>query len=609
MPNVAQNNAMPSARFSQSDLLKFIQEKGSKTLWRTVSGLDSVTKRGEWPGGKMQTYHLTTDAGGLAFSGLNQQAGGFAPSDRAAGIQGFCVPKYQTFTMYFDRVLNKLTEGEQRAYLSAMKMEIEQKTSFQKSFMNLQQLTDGTGRWATPVGLGASNTATGTSFTVSAPSVLLKIKLSSADTAVGSVAHLMEGSIVSFLMPSYDENNDGTVATDRTNCVVRYLTLAFGVASGVVSFFDAFRVVRLNQGSNEILVAPARRAAPDQAFDTDRATTLAAYSPYGAWDESQHVQAQGSSTMWCAGTGTVTVSPLLGRTTDLVAPSVKTAVNLAAVFNPQSLTSGTATANPTAVFLVNPGFVPTGSNSYGYPNIDFSQYTQGNFTSTAAAAARALLGLGWDPAVDSLYDPAAIDVSLVNPYLMTGIESLVYNDTNMVHGIPRYSVQQILPTKKDNNAQALTYNSLFGLLVEHVNRNREKSGDIEASFMENLLTINPIGYSSLLSLSEQDRMITDDKGIRGTSAKVIQLGNKKFELDMNSSMRVDRISCLPKNSLYMYGGTMEPVNLDGQKQFMALNSNGRRTNAYEMYFTVSGEQKIENLRECAFLRNFTVTVL
>jgi hypothetical protein len=147
------------------------------------------------------------------------------------------------------------------------------------------------------------------------------------------------------------------------------------------------------------------------------------------------------------------------------------------------------------------------------------------------------------------------------------------------------------------------------LLVEHVNRNREKAGDIESAFKENLLTINPIGYSSLLSLSEQDRMITDDKGIRGTSAKVIQLGNKKFELDMNSTMRVDRISCLPKNSLYMYGGTMEPVNLDGQKQFMALNSNGKRCNAYEMYFTVSGEQKIENLRECAFMRNFTVTVL
>jgi hypothetical protein len=601
MVNVAQNNAMPSARFSQSDLLKFIQDKGSKTLWRTVSGLDSVTKRGEWPGGKMQTYHLTTDAGGLAFSGLNQQAGGFAPSDRAAGIQGFCIPKYQTFTMYFDRVLNKLTEGEQRAYLSAMKMEIEQKTSFQKSFMNLQQLTDGTGRWATPVGLGASNTASGTTFTLNAPSVLMKIKLSSADTAVGSVAHLMEGSIVSFLFPSYDENADGTVATTRTDCVVRYLTLGFKSETGTnISFFDAFRVVRLSQGSNEILVAPARRAAADHS------TT---YAPYSSWDESQHVQAQGSSTMWCDGTGTVTVTSYLGRTSDLTAPSTVTALNLAAVFNPRSLTSATPTANPTAVFLVNPGFVPTGSNSYGYPNIDFSQYTQGNFTSSAAAAARALLGLGWDPAVDSLYDPAAIDVSLVNPYLMTGIESLVYNDTNMVHGIPRYSVQQILPTKKDNNAQALTYNSLFGLLVEHVNRNREKAGDIESAFKENLLTINPIGYSSLLSLSEQDRMITDDKGIRGTSAKVIQLGNKKFELDMNSTMRVDRISCLPKNSLYMYGGTMEPVNLDGQKQFMALNSNGKRCNAYEMYFTVSGEQKIENLRECAFMRNFTVTVL
>ena len=601
MVNAVQNNAMPSAKFTQSDLLKFIQEKGSKSLWRTVSGLDSVTKRGDWPGGKLQTYHLTTDAGGLAFSGLNQQAGTFAPSDRAAGIQGFCLPKYQTFTMYFDRIMNKLTEGEQRAFINSMKMEYEQKTSFQKSFMNLQQLTDGTGRWATPIGLGAANTATGSTFTLTAPSVLMKIKVSSLDTAVGSVAHLMEGSIVSLMYPDYDPNADDTVTATRLNCNVRFLTLGFKSSTGsLISFFDAFRVVRINQSSNEILVAPARSAAPDHA------TT---YAPYATWSESQHVQQLGASTMWCDGTGSTTVTSYHGRATDLTIPGTVTALNLALVFNPQSLTSGTATANPTACFLVNPGFIPTGSNSYGYPNIDFSAYTQGNFTNSAAASARAILGLGWDPSVDSLYDPAAIDVSLVNPYLMTGIESLVYNDTNMVHGIPRYAVQQVLPTKKDNNAQELTYNSLFGLLVEHINRNREKAATDTGIFKQNLLTINPIGYSSLLSLSEKDRMIIDAKGIRGTSAKVIQLGEKQFELDMNSTMRTDRISCLPKDSIYMYGGTLDTVELDGQKQFMALNSNGKRTNAYEMYYTVSGEQKIENLRECAFMRNFTVTVL
>lgn len=601
MPNVAQTNAMPSARFSQSDLLKFIQEKGSKTLWRVVSGLDSVTKRGEWPGGKLQTYHLTVDAGGLAFGGLNQQAGTFSVSDRAHGIQGFCLPKYQTFTMYFDRILNKLTDSEQKAYLGAMKMEYDQKTTFQKSFSNLQQITDGTGRWATPVGIGAADTATGTSFTVSAPSVLMKIKVSSADTAVGSVAHLMEGSIVSFLFPDYDPNNDGTVTKVRTDCSVRYLTLGFKSATGsLISFYDAFRVVRINQSTNDILVAPARKAAPDNA------TT---YAPYTTWTEAHHVQQVGASTMWCDGSGAVTVTPYLGRGNDLTAPGDVTAVNLNSVFNPQALTSATATANPTAVFLVNPGFVPTGANSYGYPNIDFSTYTQGNFTNSADAAGRALLGLGWDPSVDSLYDPAAIDVSLINPYLMTGIESLVYNDTNMVHGIPRYAVQQILPTKKDNGGNALTYNSLFGLLTEHYNRNRDKVAGSNEATQWNILEINPLGYSSMLSLSEQDRMIIDDKGIRGTSAKVIQVGNKKFELNMNSTMRRDRIAAIPKDAIYMYGGTLEPVELDGQKQFMALNSTARRQNAYEMYFTVSGEQKIENLRDCAFMRNFTINVL
>ena len=109
MVAVAQANNFSNAKFTSSDILKFVQENGSKILWREVTGLDWFMKKGEWSGGKQKTYHLTVDAGGLAFGGLNQTAGTFANPDRAYGIQGFMTPKYQTFTMYFDNILNDIS--------------------------------------------------------------------------------------------------------------------------------------------------------------------------------------------------------------------------------------------------------------------------------------------------------------------------------------------------------------------------------------------------------------------------------------------------------------------------------------------------------------------
>jgi hypothetical protein len=601
MPNIAENNAFSNAQFRQSDLLKFIQEKGSKTLWRIVSGLDSVTKKSEWPGGKEVRYHMTVDAGGGAFSGLNSQGGVFAHADRAYGIQGFMVPKYQTMTMYFDRILGKLTDSDQKAYLGHMKMEYEQKTMFQKSFMNLQQIMDGTGRVGTPVGLGAANTASGNSFTMTNPSTLLKVKLSSADTATGSAAYFMEGMVVSFLYPNYDDDDNGTVATTKADCTPRFAVLGFK-ASGVRSYYDAFRVVRINQSANEILLAPARKAAGDS--DT--------YTPYTTVEASHMVQQGASSTMWCAGTGTVTVTPWQGRTTALGAPTDTNGLTGGAslgfnhFFDYSGFTSYSSTDHVTATFLVLTGYIPTGTVDYGLGNTDFSSYS--NTTATNAAAARAILGLGWDPNVDSGY-ATTLDVSLVNPYLMTGVETLLFNDTNMVQGVPRYSIQQYLPTKKDLLAQPLTFNSLFAGVAEHYVRNRDKDPNSSDVIQWNLLSMNPLVYTSLLSLSETDRRITDDKGIRGTSCKTIQVGNKKFELDMCSSMRLDRIVGLPKDCLQMKGGTLDPVEIDGINQFMALNSSGRRSNAYESYWTVQGEQYCENLRDTLFFRNFTVSII
>ena len=599
MPNFAQNNAMSNAQFTQSDILKFIQQNGTRVLWREVTGLDSVTQKvGSWPGGKEVRYHLVVDPGALAFGGLAQQGGVFAPADRAYGIQGFMVPKYQTMTMYFDRILDKLSDSDKKAYIGHMKMEYEQKTMYQKSFMNLQQMSDGTGRFATPIGLGDNNTASGASFTLTGPSSLLKVKLSSLDSATGGAPYLMEGSILSLAYPSYDEAADGTAELTKATAIPRLLTLAFKTSAGTQSYYDAFRVVRVSQVANEVLLAPARRAAPVNNT----------YAPYSSWDSSHHVQQGASANMWCDGTGSVTVKPYIGRKFDLTVPGTVTAIpDFVAVFNPQTLTGASAANNPTAAFLVSPGYLPTGSQSYGTGNTDFSSFSVAS--KTVDEIGRYILGLGWDINVDSGYDPTAVDVGLINPFLMTGLDTLLFNKTNMVQGIPRYAIQQYLPTDRDNNGNPLNFNTLFGACVEHVTRNRDKDAQDNSQYDWSALIMNPIVYSSLLSLSETDRRITDDKGIRGTSCKSIQFMNKKFELTPHSVCRTDRIVGIPKGAIKMYGAEMEPVTADGQKTFISLNSNGRRTNALEQYYNVSGEQYLENPRGSLFVRNFSVNTL
>jgi len=600
MPNVSQNTTMTNAQFRQSDILKFIQENGTRVLWREVNGLDYITKKGPWKGGKECRYHLTVDAGGLAFGGLAQTAGVFAPNDQSYGIQGFYVPKHQTMTMYFERILDKMSDSEKKAFVNNMKQEYSQKVMFQKSFVNLQQMSDGTGRFATPVGFGPNNTASGATFTIGNPQTLLKVKLSSLSTAVGGAPYLMEGMVISFAFPSYDENTDGTAELTNATCIPRLLALAFNTAGGNLSWYDAFRVVKISQVANEVFLAPARKAAPDAA---------AVYAPYSTWDASHHVQQGASANMWCAGTGTVTVTPYLGRKFDLSVPAdVNPITDFIALFSPASLTSGAAATQPTAIFAVVPGYLPTGSQSYGYGNTDFSSFAV--TTKTSDEIARYVLGLGWDFNVDpSNASSSVVDVSLINPFLMTGLDTLVYNNFNIVQGIPRSSIQQYLPTERDNAGNPLTFNSLYGLLTEHVTRNRDKNAEDSGVTEYNSLLMNPIVFSSLLSLSETDRMITDDKDYRGSACKAINFLGKKYVLESNAVVRTDRIMGLPKDCIHMYGNEMEPVAADGQKSFLALNSSGRRTNALENYFTMTGEQFVDNPRRICWLHGFSINVL
>lgn len=630
MPIAAQNNAFSSGQFNSSSILKFIQARGTKVLWRAVTGIDYFTTKEEWEGGKEKRYNLTVDAGGLAFGGLNQQASGFAPADRAYGIQGSIIPKFQTFTMYFDKVLNKLSKSDQAAYINHYKLEYMQKTTFMKSFMALQQLGDGTGRLATPVGIGPNSTgadgANATTFAHTSPSRPLRIKMSSLDTAVGSAAHLMEGSVISIMFPGYDEAVTGTANTLKAACIPRYLALGFTTAAGVhTSWFDAFRVVKIDQDSNDVLVVPARRAAPDAA--QGGAGAAGVYAPFANWSADQHVQQGASANMWCDGTGAVTVTLFRGRANTNVAPTIVTALQFRSVFAPTTLAG--ATDQVLAAFIVHPGYVPTGSLSAGFGNSDFSAYATRNSYNTADVfdSARVMLGIGWDSTVDAV---AAfrdqIDVAAVSPYYMTGLETLLMNDQNYVQGIDRASVQQILPTIRDQGGRPLTFNSLFAGLTSHYTRNRDKDPNGKNAAMFSILGMSPFVYSHLLSLSEQDRRLVDGTSWRGTGAKKVVVGNQEYELESQSSMRLDRIIGLPKGAMHMAGGTMEPVEAGGQTEFLSLNSNGVRTNAIESYFTVMGECYVgspdgstdakggskegdHTLRDCFVMRNYTINLL
>ena len=584
MPVVAGTPVFTNGTFAQSELLKTIQENSTKVLWKEIDGLDAVLKKSEWPWGKQVTYHLTVDAGGGAFAGINLNSGYFAPGDKVSSLTGVVVPKFQTFTMQFERFMDQMTKSQAQAYVNSMKLEWDQKTMFQKSFMATQLLGDGTGRFATPVGVGPNDDAVGVSrlaiggaavsaiqlsAAVSAASgnaanvMPIKIKMSSLDTAVGDVAHLMEGSMISFYFADYDANNDGTVDASEATSVPRLLILGFGDGQAAdttinpanIVYYDAFRVVKVEQENDAIYVLPGRSA-------TLGATTLGAYVSN---TDFQTVSWMPSVTL----TGGLYCFPVAGITAAFGAAlsanyGTATANGFTNVFAPAGVT--------TACYLVHPLFVPE-----------------------TLALARQMLGLTWSIGVT--------DITQINPYIGTGIETLLMEQLYLVHGINRGKVLQYLPTIKNLGGQALKFNSFFSFLADHANRNRS----LETGW--NILPMNPIVYASMISQSEQQRIITDGKGIRGEDgAKLIKFGGKTYQLEMHTAMRKNRIYLLPKNSVEMYGGTIEKVEVDGQSSFLSI-ANSRRVNVIESYNTVKMENIMRTPRDAGAIRNFDVISL
>lgn len=536
--------------FILNELLKYYQENGADPIWAEVK--DSfegiIVRKPNVNWGREIRYTLCVDPGGGAMSGKLLQGGRFAPADKTRNIQGVINPKHQTVTYQFDNMTDLLTKGDVNAYANAARQEFESKNSIFKTCLMLQLLGDGTSRQAQFIGFGASDTSSGASFTVAGNQTPLRVKLSSAADAAGCSAWFAEGQVVSFFYVDRDLNDDGNNEVTIENGKVRFLALQF--TSGATSVkYDAFRVVEIDQLNDAIYLMPARIATSNPAVDND-------YIQVHEWVPG------------AASNAVLTVTPFRGRTVDGQASTVDTVFDTQ--INNLSLVIGT-TLRDNEQCLMHPGYhAPT------------------------QAEAKLQLGIGWT---------SDTEISAISKYVPTGLHALLCNRTNTVHGIPRASIRQHLPTYHDNNGQELTFNTFNLALSVHQNRNHSDMTDWVVMYM------NPLVASSLIALSEGSRLITEGNGLRGQKGKkLIIKGNTTYEFEDSSVMRKDKIYCIAKNCLYLYDGTLRPVSFGGVELFPQL-VNGYRVDVTEKYAKVLAEAVIKNPRRCMVIDNFRISAL
>ena len=515
-----------SGNFDLGELLKIVQDNGIDPIWAEVDTLDALLDKKMVDWGQELRFALNVDPGGGSVARIAQQSGRFAPGHKASNILGKIYPKLQTLTFQFERFHRKLSSSQAAAYIENAKQEYLMKTAFHKSFINLQLLGDGTGRQGTPVAFGASDAVSGASFTIADPDTPMKIKLSSSDTAAGSVAHFLEGSVVSF------------VFYDAASVLRLGAFSAEDAGTSTTVVYDAFRVVEVDQANNAIYVMPVRAG-----------TTVSAIGSYVYYDR------------WCsaAASGVVTVTTLKGIRPEYPAADAAfaDAVDISAMI-----------ASTNYATLMHPLYVAENQ-----------------------AFAKLQLGIGW---------VSTTDVATISDGVFTGLESHIMNKTNTIHNINRASVRQYLATLKDNGGKDLTFNTLYSFLAQNDTRNRNRK-DMAKWFG---VIMNPLVFSSLVSLSELDRRVVEGKGIRGEEgAKMIKFNDRTYQLDTHTSMRHDRLFSLPNKGLTLYDGKLEAVEVGSQNQFLSI-SGGARLNVVEAYSTMTGEFCVNMPRDCGAIHNF-----
>jgi hypothetical protein len=259
--------------------------------------------------------------------------------------------------------------------------------------------------------------------------------------------------------------------------------------------------------------------------------------------------------------GAVTVTPVKGIRADY--PSVDAGHGVALANFAQVFVAGAA---GTYVSLIHPLYV----------NNDQAQ-------------AKLQLGLGWT---------SATEMSSLSDGVLTGLETLLTNRTNTVHGISRSTIRQYLPTHKDGHSNELSFNMLYSAIAQHVNRNRGMLPEWS------IVGMNPVPYSSMVSASENDRRITEGSGIRGEKgAKYIEIFGKKFQLESSSVQKKGLVYCIADKSVKLKDGELRDITVSGQNQFLTIRD-GQRVNVVEAYGEVVGECCVEGVRRSMFINNF-----
>jgi len=557
---MALNTNFLSGNVKMQDALKIITKAGTTELWREKNAFDAIFKKESWEGGRQVEFHLSTSVGGGSMGGLATENSYFPAKDKAKGIRGSYGQKFTALTLAHDILQEQASKEQKAAYVSEKKREYEGKMKLARTELAVQTLGDGTGRKATPVGLGSLAVNSGANFEMTEGHPLA-IKIGNSLNVVGSIAHLYEDAVVSFAYADYslaDADGSDDSGADGT-CIPRLLTINF--SNGVNNkTYDAFRVVEYDQVNCVVYVQPGRQHTSGGAVVQD-------FIQQDYWVEDN------SSTLTC----TLRKGYSFDKATNSSATPI---ADIGHIFNPPG-------SHPFTLALVHPGYLPTGETSFGSSDLKFSSYS--TVEKSINELGRLTLGIGWD---------STTRVDMISPFVCTGFDTLLRNRQQIVHGIPRPLVRTMLPTRMDSGGRTLDLSMINSWIRMHIARNEGKLPEWNAIMMNTLV------YGHFETLFMKEMKVESGKGVGGFDAHYIIVEGKKFQFTSHPSVRHDTLFCLPNKYIKKVGFELKQVNVGGTDTFIGLDAQGRRRYTEEQYFVAAGELVCENLRECAVLENF-----
>jgi len=565
-------------KYAFSNALKIKQEGEAEALFVDMSGVDFIIKKGikpgkEWSGGLDIVKSVLVDSGGGASGGFDLVNGRFVQGDQEQLTEYKANLKHSTLTLEWQKSpYEKLFNSTDKAYTNPKANQFKYKVNHHKMLMDLMVMGDGTGRLATIQGIeGSSTGATITKVpqsNVNRKPLRIDIDSTSMDV-VGSIAHLYETLVISFVAASYDENNDGVAELNVETCIPRYVMLGFREANTANSYqyFDAFRVIEVRVLSGSIFVLPGRIASLSQPGGKANPYYTATNLKDVKWCDHSENAANG-----------LQVAPAWGRACDpLIANAAAHAANMnkgfQGLFDPAVAYS--VPALRPSIFAFHPGF-----------------------TVPEQSKARLALGLGWS---------MTTDLGFINPYWATGIRALLGNMDNTVHGIQRPMVPMFLPTQFDMAGGVFTVDAFIDMITSHTQRNRNKK------MATNIIPANPLLYTALIKQFGDSKLISMESKLDFGEGKfpgfTITLFNTKYSIVSCPEMDLNFMPILEARSVNMYGGKIEDVSSSGAQEFLKLHPDyNERINVAQRFKYVSHEYTIDRPRDSAFMKNFTLPV-